>query len=84
MKKLTEKDVFEIIASVSGEHSPSDIQAKQSLDDLGFDSLDHIELVMSLEEEMMIDIPDREAEAIFTFGTTVQGVLDYVASKGSP
>lgn len=84
MKKLTEKDVFKIIAEVSGEHSPNEIQAKQTLDDLGFDSLDHIELVMSIEEEMQIDIPDSEAEELFGFGTTVQSILDYVASKGSP
>ncbi len=44
------------------------------IDDLGADSLDTVELVMSLEEEFECDIPDDEAENI----TTVQQAIDYV------
>ena len=42
--------------------------------DLGADSLDTVELVMALEEEFEIEIPDEEAEKI----TTVQAVVDYI------
>jgi acyl carrier protein len=42
--------------------------------DLGADSLDTVELVMALEEEFEIDIPDEEAEKIKTF----QDILDYI------
>jgi acyl carrier protein len=43
-------------------------------DDLGADSLDIVELVMALEEEFEIEIPDEAAEKILT----VQEVVDYI------
>ena len=43
------------------------------VEDLGADSLDTVELVMALEEEFDIEIPDEEAEKI----TTVQSAIDY-------
>lgn len=46
------------------------------VDDLGADSLDTVELVMALEEEFEIDIPDEEAEKI----VTVQDAHDYIKS----
>ena len=44
------------------------------VEDLGADSLDSVELVMALEEEFDIEIPDVEAEKI----TPVQSAIDYV------
>lgn len=44
------------------------------VEDLGADSLDTVELVMALEEEFEIDIPDEEAEKIVTFND----VLNYI------
>lgn len=41
------------------------------LDDLGADSLDLVELVMSIEEEFDIEIPDEEAEKLATVGDAV-------------
>ncbi len=49
------------------------------VDDLGADSLDTVELVMALEEEFEIDIPDEEAEKIVTF----QDVMNYVQSNAT-
>ncbi|MDY4594380.1 MAG: acyl carrier protein [[Pasteurella] aerogenes] len=47
------------------------------VEDLGADSLDTVELVMALEEEFDIEIPDEEAEKI----TTVQSAIDYVQNS---
>ncbi|MBN1885916.1 MAG: acyl carrier protein [Candidatus Krumholzibacteriota bacterium] len=44
------------------------------IDDLGADSLDTVELVMALEEEFGIEIPDEEAEKI----TKVGEAIDYI------
>ena len=45
--------------------------------DLGADSLDTVELVMALEEEFDIEIPDEAAENI----ATVQAAVDYIAGQ---
>lgn len=47
------------------------------VEDLGADSLDTVELVMALEEEFDIEIPDEEAEKI----TIVQSAIDYVQNN---
>jgi acyl carrier protein len=47
--------------------------------DLGADSLDAVELIMALEEELDIEIPDEAAEKI----TTVQQAVDYISKKVS-
>ncbi len=47
------------------------------MDDLGADSLDTVELIMQLEEEFGIEIPDEDAENI----TTVGAAVEYIDSK---
>jgi acyl carrier protein len=47
------------------------------IDDLGADSLDTVELVMALEEEFDIEIPDEDAEKM----TTVGAAIDYLEQK---
>jgi len=48
------------------------------IDDLGADSLDTVELVMALEEEFGVEIPDEEAEKITKVGEAIQYVKDHV------
>ncbi len=48
------------------------------IDDLGADSLDIVELVMAMEEEFDIEIPDEDAEKL----KTVSDVTNYLSSKG--
>ncbi|MEM6449031.1 MAG: acyl carrier protein [Cyanobacteria bacterium P01_D01_bin.105] len=47
--------------------------------DLGADSLDTVELVMALEEEFDIEIPDESAESI----STVQAAVDFIKEKAA-
>ena len=49
------------------------------VDDLGADSLDTVELIMQLEEEFGMEIPDEEAEKL----TTVGSAVDYIDSNAS-
>lgn len=48
------------------------------IEDLGADSLDTVELVMALEEEFGIEIPDEEAEKLVTVGDAAK----YIEEKG--
>jgi len=48
------------------------------IDDLGADSLDTVELVMALEDEFDLDIPDDEAEKLTTVGKAIEYVLNTV------
>lgn len=49
------------------------------IDDLGADSLDIVELVMTMEEEFDLDIPDEDAEKMRTVGD----VVNYITSKST-
>jgi len=56
----------------------ADIKIESSfIEDLGADSLDIVELIMALEEEFEIEIPDSEAEKI----TTVGDVVEYIKNN---
>jgi acyl carrier protein len=56
----------------------ADVKPEASfVNDLGADSLDTVELVMALEEEFSVEIPDEDAEKI----ATVQNAIDYIKAK---
>ena len=48
------------------------------IDDLGADSLDIVELIMALEEEFDIEIPDTDAEKVVTVGDVVEYIKENV------
>ncbi len=52
------------------------VETANFVDDLGADSLDTVQLVMALEDEFGIEIPDSDAEGILT----VKNAIDYVES----
>ena len=61
--------------------SEGDVKAEASfIDDLGADSLDIVELVMRMEEEFEIEIPDEEAENIRTVGDATKYILQHKSS----
>ncbi len=51
------------------------------IDDLGADSLDTVELVMALEDEFDMDIPDEDAEKLTTVGKAIEYVLGHLGKK---
>ncbi len=52
-------------------------QEASFIEDLGADSLDIVELIMALEEEFGVEIPDEDAEKISTVGDAVQYIQQH-------
>ena len=71
-----EDKVTELIVDQLGISKEEAVQSASFLDDLGADSLDIVELVMSLEEEFDIEIPDEDAEKIQTIGDAITYVKE--------
>ena len=69
--------VKKIIAEQLGGEEDEVVPEASFVEDLGADSLDTVELVMALEEEFEIEIPDEDAEKILTVGKA----LDYIKEK---
>ncbi len=74
MTMSVEEKVKEIITDQLGVDEKQVSGPASFIDDLGADSLDTVELVMALEEEFDIEIPDEDAEKI----ATVQHAIDYI------
>ena len=66
--------VKEVVIDKLGVEDDKIVSKASFVDDLGADSLDTVELIMQLEEEFGIEIPDEDAEKI----TTVQAAVDYI------
>ena len=66
-----ERRVQEIIVEQLGVSAEEAVPEASFIDDLGADSLDIVELVMAMEEEFDIEIPDDDAEKIQTIGDAI-------------
>jgi len=74
MAASVEERVTEIVAEQLGVEKEKIKRESNFVNDLGADSLDTVELVMELEEEFDINIPDESAEKIQTVG----GAIDHI------
>ena len=73
------KKVKKIIVEQLGVAETSITMEASFLDDLGADSLDIVELIMAIEEEFDIEIPDNDAEKVVTVSDVVDYIKDHVA-----
>ena len=75
---MSQEEIFEkvkkIIVEQLGVAETSVTMEASFIDDLGADSLDIVELIMALEEEFDMEIPDEDAEKI----VSVSDVVDYI------
>jgi acyl carrier protein len=80
-RRKTMADVIAKVKKIISEQlgvPEGDVKPEASfVNDLGADSLDTVELVMALEEEFGVEIPDEDAEKIIT----VQNAIDYIKAK---
>ncbi len=73
-----EERVIKIVCDQMGATPDKVTRETSFIQDLGADSLDTVELVMSFEDEFEVSIPDEDAEKIQTVGTAI----DYISSHG--
>ncbi|UCD39151.1 MAG: acyl carrier protein [Fidelibacterota bacterium] len=72
----TLEKISEVIADKLGVEPGKITPEAKFVEDLGADSLDTVELIMQLEDEFNLEIPDEEAEKL----TTVGAVVEYIDS----
>ena len=73
--------ITEIIVEQLGVKPEEVVPEASFVDDLGADSLDTVELVMALEEEFGIEIPDEDAEKIQTVGDAIRYIDEKAGNK---
>ena len=80
-RMAVQEKITEIIVEQLGV-KPEEVTPEASfVDDLGADSLDTVELVMALEEEFGVEIPDEDAEKIQTVGDAIKYIEERAKQK---
>ncbi len=77
MSNKIESKVIEIICSQLSLRESDVLPDSRFINDLGADSLDIVELIMEIEEEFNLEIPDEDIEPL----NTVQDVIDYIVRR---
>ncbi|MGD8921664.1 MAG: acyl carrier protein [Candidatus Zixiibacteriota bacterium] len=72
-----EERVKEIIVEQLGVEANQVTERAKFVEDLGADSLDTVELVMALEEEFSLEIPDEDAEKITSVGEAIEYIKEH-------
>ena len=79
---MSSEEIFEKIKNIIVEQlqvaETSVTEEASFIDDLGADSLDLVELIMALEEEFGIEIPDSDAEKVVSVGDVVNYIKENV------
>ena len=78
---MSEKEIFQksktIVVDQLGVNEENVTMEATFVDDLAADSLDIVELVMNIEEEFDLEIPDSDAEKIVTIGDVVKYIEEH-------
>ncbi|MFM1558406.1 MAG: acyl carrier protein [Roseibacillus sp.] len=74
MSETSEAKIKEIIVEQLGVNADQVTREAKLIEDLGADSLDAVELVMAIEEEFGIEVPDENAEKLQAVGD----IIDYI------
>ena len=69
--------VREIVSNILGVDQEEITMESSFMDDLGADSLDVVELIMDLQDEFNIEIPDEEAEKILAVSDVVEYIKEH-------
>ena len=81
MTTFSEDRVKEIIADELEVDAKQIVPEAKFIEDLGADSLDIVELVMALEEEFGLDIPDEDADKLKTVGDAMNYLKSHAAAS---
>ncbi len=79
MATSIEQRLKELIVQQLGVDESAVVPEAKFIDDLGADSLDLVELIMALEDEYGIEIPDEDAEKIVTVGDAINYLKERLA-----
>ncbi len=79
MSESSEDKIKDIIVEQLGVNAEQVTRESKMIEDLGADSLDAVELVMAIEEEFGIEVPDDQAEKLVAVGD----IIDYVDKSSS-
>jgi len=69
--------VKDIVSNILGVETEEITMESSFMDDLGADSLDVVELIMDLQDEFSLEIPDEDAEKIHTVGDVVEYIKEH-------
>lgn len=81
--KDVSKKVREMVAEQLGVDESEVTPSSSFIDDLGADSLDIVELIMALEEQFDLEIPDEDAEKIVTVADAVNYITERIPGSSS-
>ncbi len=74
--KPIDQKVKDIVVEQLGVNADQVVPEAKFIEDLGADSLDTVELIMALEEEFGIEVPDEEAEKLVSVGDVTRYIED--------
>ncbi|HBE83135.1 MAG: acyl carrier protein [Blastocatellia bacterium] len=81
---MSERSVADRVVGIFAEFKklePSKVDREATFDDLGFDSLDGLNLIFELEEEFDIIVPDEKARSMRSVAEVIGGIESLIAAK---